>query len=93
VFIVEHGMHLEFAKDMDNKINALVRAYGAFLGVNKMEWKDILNLATDSPNKWIEAIDVAVNAAKADGDLGALEIFKFLPTLIEKVYRKGCESK
>lgn len=93
VFIVEHGMHLEFAKDMDNKINALVRAYGAFLGVNKMEWKDILKLATDSPDKWIEAIDVAVNAAKADGDLGPLEIFKYLPTLIEKVYRKGCESK
>ena len=46
-----------------------------------MEWKDILKLATDSPDKWIEAIDVAVNAAKADGNLGALEIFKYLPTL------------
>ena len=30
VFIVEHGMHLEFAKDMDNKINALVSHTGQF---------------------------------------------------------------
>ena len=70
-----------------------MRAYGALLGVDKMEWKDILALAADSQDKRIEAIDVAVNAAKADGDLGALEIFKYLPTLIEKVYQKGCESK
>jgi hypothetical protein len=61
--------------------------------MNKLGWKDILKLATDSPDKWLTAIDVAVNAAKADGDLGPLEIFKYLPTLIEKVYRKGCESK
>jgi hypothetical protein len=27
-----------------------------------------------------------MNAAKADGDLGPLEIFKFLPDLILKIY-------
>ena len=61
--------------------------------MNKLGWEDILKLATDSPDKWLTAIDVAVSAAKADGDLGPLEIFKYLPTLIEKVYQKGCETK
>jgi hypothetical protein len=61
-------------------------AGGRFLCSDQIKWKDILNLATDSPNKWIEAIDVAVSAAKADGDLGPLEIFKYLPELIMKVY-------
>lgn len=91
VFIVEHGMHLEFAQDMNKKINVLVKAYGAFLELEQMKWKDILKLATDSPEKWLNAIDVAVNAAKAYGDLGTLEMFKFLPELIEKVYQKGRE--
>ena len=50
------------------------------------DWKDILRLVTDSPDKWLTAIDVAVNAAKADGNLGPLEIFKYLPELIMKVY-------
>ena len=93
VFIIEHGMHLEFAKDTDDKINALVRAYGAFLGLGKVDYKTILKLATDSPDKWLTAINVAVNAAKADGDLGALEVFKYLPELVEKIYKKGCETR
>jgi hypothetical protein len=92
-FIVEHGSHWEFAVDADNKINALVEAYGRILGVDKMEWTDILKLATDSPEKWKDAVACAVNAAKANGDLGALEIFKHLPELLEKIYKKGCESK
>lgn len=60
---------------------------------NQMDWKDIVRLAADSPEKWEKGITAAVNAAKADGDMGDMEIFKFLPDLIKKVYMKGCESK
>jgi hypothetical protein len=34
---------------------------------------------------WIRGINSIVNAASADGDLGDLEIFKFLPDLIENI--------
>lgn len=50
------------------------------------DWKDILKKVSTDPAKWESAINVAVNAANADGDLGALEVFKYLPTLIEKIY-------
>jgi hypothetical protein len=92
-FIVEHGSHWEFAVDTDKKIDACIKAYGQFLEVKKMDYKTILSNTVDSPDEWLNAIDVAVNAAKADGDLGPLEIFKYLPELIEKVYAKGGELK
>ena len=53
---------------------------------NQLNWKEILQKVASSSSEWENAINVAVNAAKADGDLGALEIFKFLPELIEKIY-------
>jgi len=37
-------------------------------------------------DEWKLGIATAVNAAAADGNLGALEIFQFLPILIQKVY-------
>lgn len=37
---------------------------------------------------WVKGIDTAVAAAKADGNLGALEIFQYLPLLIEKIGNK-----
>lgn len=52
------------------------------------EWKEIIKKVASDPDKWEKGIETAVNAAKADGDLGALEIFKYLPHLIEKVYNK-----
>lgn len=51
-----------------------------------LNWEQIIEKALSSPTEWKNAIDVAVNAANADGDLGPLEIFKYLPNLIEKVY-------
>ena len=86
-FIVEHGSHWEFAANMQAKIAACVMVYGEFLGkVKDMDWLDVIKKVTDSPEKWEKAIITAVNAAKADGDLGPLEIFKFLPDLILKIY-------
>jgi N-acetylmuramoyl-L-alanine amidase len=52
----------------------------------KLTWEQILEKVSANPAEWKESIKVAVNAAKAEGDLGALEMFKFLPELIEKIY-------
>ena len=51
-----------------------------------LDWKQIIDKVLDSPTRWENAINTAVSAAKAQGDLGALEVFEFLPALIEKVY-------
>lgn len=51
-----------------------------------LDWKEIIRKISDRPDEQINAIVTAQNAAKADGNLGALEIFKFLPELIVKVY-------
>lgn len=56
------------------------------IGESSMEWKEIVKKVASSPEEWEKAIEAAVNAAKAEGDLGALEIFRFLPQLIEKIY-------
>jgi hypothetical protein len=56
----------------------------------KMDWKEIIEkISAGQADKWGEGIEAAVNAAKADGDLGALEIFQYLPQLIEKAYNYG----
>jgi hypothetical protein len=54
--------------------------------VKTVDWKEIIQKVASNPEGWEKAIETAVNAAKADGDLGELEQFKFLPELIEKVY-------
>ena len=54
--------------------------------MKQLNWKEIIAEVASNPVEWENAINVAVSAAKAEGDLGALEIFKFLPELIEKIY-------
>lgn len=56
-------------------------------------WEQIIEAAAGRPDEWKAAIQIAVNAAKADGNLGALEILKYLPDLLEKTYELGRESK
>jgi peptidoglycan L-alanyl-D-glutamate endopeptidase CwlK len=56
--------------------------------VKQLDWKEIIQKVASNPDEWENAINVAVAAAKADGNLGVLEIFKFLPELIEKIYNK-----
>ena len=53
-------------------------------GTKRMDWKEILKQKTDSPDRWIAAIETATNIAKS-GNVGDLEIFEFLPRLIEKI--------
>lgn len=39
-----------------------------------------------SPQEWIDGIDAAIAAAKAEGNTGVLEIFEYLPTMLVKIY-------
>ena len=53
------------------------------------DWTQLVNeVSNGSAHLWIEGINAAVAAAKADGNLGALEIFQHLPLLIEKLGNK-----
>ncbi len=54
--------------------------------VRVLDWKDILKKVASDPTAWEKAINTAVAAAKADGNLGDLEVMQYLPTLIEKIY-------
>ena len=56
------------------------------LPLPKPTWEHILDKVSTNPIEWKEAITVAVNAAKADGNLGVLEIFQYLPELLVKAY-------
>lgn len=79
----------EYGKTMDNFRNAVQNEINKQLNiqeVTKLNYKEILTKVASNPTEWETAITVAVNAAKADGNLGALEIFKYLPELIEKIY-------
>ena len=50
---------------------------------------EIINECSNgSVDRWIKGIDTAKAAAKATGDLGALEVFEFLPELIETIAEK-----
>lgn len=53
------------------------------------DWIQLINETSNgSADAWVNAINVAVNAAKADGNLGPLEIFQHLPKLIELLGNK-----
>ena len=52
----------------------------------KLTANEILELGTVDKEKWIKGKNAAIKVAKADGDLGDLEIFKFLDELIVKIY-------
>jgi hypothetical protein len=77
-----------FGKTMDDMRRDVQKAINAELlrEVMKLNWKEILKKVSAQPENWEKAIDTAVKAAKADGNLGDLEIFQYLPTLIEKIF-------
>lgn len=53
----------------------------------KKDYEQIIEtVSSGAAEQWKKAIETAVNAAKADGNLGDLEIFKFLPELIVKIW-------
>ncbi|MGE5631694.1 MAG: N-acetylmuramoyl-L-alanine amidase family protein [Caulobacteraceae bacterium] len=77
----------EYGKTMTD-FRSEVQAAIDYMGVKKLNWKEILRTVASNPEAWEKGINAAVAAAKADGDLGVLEIFKYLPELIEKIYKE-----
>lgn len=56
----------------------------------QLSWKDILKKSNLShPEEWEKAIESTINMVKANGNLGDIEILKFLPDLIPKIYYAG----
>ena len=52
----------------------------------KLTWEEIIEKFTNQSAAWKSGINAAVGLAESDSNLGELEIFKFLPELIEKIY-------
>lgn len=52
-------------------------------------WRNVISEYADEVERWQRGIEVAVQLAKQDSDLGDLEIFEFLPELIMKIDRRG----
>lgn len=70
-------------------ISALDKMILRLEGPKRKDYIQIINeISSGSADAWIKGIDTAVAAAKADGNLGALEIFQHLPLLIEKIGNK-----
>lgn len=57
-----------------------------FPGIDYSTWQEVAKKSLDDSDKWIKAINTGVAAAKAGGDLGDLEIYKYLPDMIMKLY-------
>lgn len=66
--------------------------YEEAIVVEDKNYIQIIQEVSDSPTPWIKAIALASAMVKDDSDLGDLEIFKFLPVLIEKIYHKYSEK-
>lgn len=54
----------------------------------KKSWVDIVNAVSANPEDWEKAINSIVKTAKTEGYSGTLKIFRYLPTLIEKIGNK-----
>jgi len=51
----------------------------------QLTWQEIIDKVGAAPD-WKQAINTAVSMANADGSLGEIEILRFLPELIVKIY-------
>lgn len=51
-----------------------------------LSWTEIVSRVSTQANEWKVAIDAIVGAAKSEGDIGNIEIFRFIPELIVKIY-------
>ena len=83
-FFASYGKTVDnFREDVQKLINS----------TKPLTWQEIISKVTSSPADWQNAINTAMNAAKADGNLGALETFQYLPDLILKIYQYGKDGK
>ncbi|NLM10800.1 MAG: C40 family peptidase [Clostridiaceae bacterium] len=53
-------------------------------------WQEIIEMSTDHPDEWKKAIELIMNIANLEGT-GQLQIFKYLPELINKVYNNAVD--
>jgi hypothetical protein len=51
-----------------------------------LSWVEIISKVSTNTNDWRVAIDAIVAASKSEGNIGNIEIFRFIPELIMKVY-------
>jgi hypothetical protein len=51
-----------------------------------LAWKDAISKVVDSPDAWISGINAIFAMASDESNIGELEIFQWLPNLIEKIY-------
>lgn len=52
------------------------------------DWNDVVfNSVSSPPNEWVDGINTVINMANLDSDIGDLEILKFIPDLLMKVYK------
>lgn len=54
----------------------------------ELTWTEIIDKVSSDSDEWKIALNAGVGASKADGNLGELEIFKYLPQLIVNIYKK-----
>lgn len=52
---------------------------------NDLTWQEIIERSADHPEEWKQGIELLVNIANLEGT-GRLQIFRYLPVLIKKVY-------
>lgn len=54
-----------------------------------LSWTQIVDKVSSNGEEWKIAINAAIGMATAEGDLGVLETFKFIPNLIVKIYESN----
>lgn len=70
----------------DETVNAINNMAERLSTPKRKTYVEIINEYSDGEaDRWTNAINTAVKASEAEGNLGDLEIFKFLPQLIEKI--------
>lgn len=53
-----------------------------------VKWEEIIDKHTDNPMEWKKGINAIVKLTKDESNVGDIEIFKFLPALLEKIYNR-----
>ena len=82
-YFKEYGFTVDdFRQEVQKVINSMVQGKKDKAG----DWRDIIYKATSSPKQWERAINIIGDLGKSEVKLGDLEILKYLPELIEKLY-------
>lgn len=79
---------LKKAEFLDNLASAYCQGIVNYFGLKKvkeMTWLEILQKISANPQDWEKAINTMVKLAK-EANIGELDIFQYLPDLIEKIY-------